>query len=67
MTQEQEIAQLRAALDAGEARWRAQFGEMDVLKNQLIEAQRAFLDMYNYKNEVIFKLRSKVKKLRGAK
>lgn len=67
MTQDQEIAQLRAALEAGEARWRGQLQEMDRLRAQLIEAQRVFLDMYNYKNEVIRKLRGKIKKLRGAK
>lgn len=67
MTQDQEIAQLRAALEAGEARWRGQLQEMERLRAQLIEAQRVFLDMYNYKNDVIRKLRGKIKKLREAK
>jgi hypothetical protein len=65
MTQEQEIAQLRAAIEAGEARWVSQMQEMDRLKAQLIEAQRVYLCLFNSTDETIRKLRQKVKKLRG--
>jgi hypothetical protein len=64
MTQEQEIAQLRAAIEAGEARWVSQMQEMDRLKAQLIEAQRVYLCLFNSTDETIRKLRQKVKKLR---
>lgn len=65
MTKDEEITQLRRAIEAGEARWLSQIQEIDRLKIQLIEAQRVFLDMYNEKNDTIFKLRRKLKKLRG--
>jgi hypothetical protein len=65
MTQEQEMAQLRAAIEAGETRWMSQMQEMDRLKAQLIEAQRVYLCLFNSTDETIRKLRQKVKKLRA--
>lgn len=58
----QEIEQLRAALEAGEARWRDQIQEMDRLKAQLIEAQRVYLCLFNDTDKKIRKLRLKLKK-----
>lgn len=64
MTQEQEIAQLRAAIEANEIRYRNQDQEMERLKAQLIEAQRVYLALFNDTNKTIRKLRGKIKKRR---
>lgn len=58
----QEIEQLRAALEAGEARWLNQIQEMERLKAQLIEAQRVYLCLFNDTDKKIRKLRLKLKK-----
>lgn len=64
MTQEQEIAQLRAAIEANEIRYRNQNQEMERLKAQLIEAQRVYLALFNSTDKTIRKLRGKIKELR---
>lgn len=64
MTPEQEIAQLRAAIETNEIRYRNQDQEMERLKAQLIEAQRVYLALFNSTNKTIRKLRKKIKELR---
>lgn len=64
MTPEQEIAQLRAAIEANEIKYRNQATEMERLKLQLIEAQRVYLASFNISEKTINKLRRKIKALR---
>ena len=64
MTPEQEIAQLRAAIESAEIRYRNQDQEMERLKAQLIEAQRVYLALFNSTDKTIRKLRGKIKELR---
>jgi hypothetical protein len=65
MTKDEEIAQLRIALELGEIRWRKDVERLNALKDQLLAVQVQQLNAYNEYRRRIFKLKNKIAKLKS--